>query len=201
MQPSFVKKTQLLYYWVTKALFAVLFKQRVQILVQPVPHQQYILIANHQSHADGFMLFTALPWRLATRLLPTAVMGKNRYTSHPVKKFFTGPLGMFPAHRNKYYPAGLEGARVHLERGFSVAIFPEGRIRRDAPVSPHRGAAVLATQTKLPIIPVHFEWNKRRLRRSVTITFGPPFCLLPPHGPTSDLMAASRHLMGLVYAL
>jgi|GEM_PF-7055544 len=197
MKPSFVKKSQSIYYWISKALFAVLFKQRTTILAEPVLGQQYILIANHQSHADGFMLFTALPWRIVTHLLPTAVMGKNRYTSHPFKKFFTGPMGMFPAHRNKYYPAGLAGSRYHLEHGFSVGIFPEGRINTDKAARPHRGAAVLATQTKLPIIPVHFEWDKHRFRRSVKVVYGPAFCLIP----TTDFIAASRYLMRHVYSL
>ena len=53
-------------------------------------------------------------------------------------------------------PGALNSARLYLEAGHSVGIFPEGTVNRapDRLLPGHRGAAYLSIATGTPVIPV-----------------------------------------------
>jgi 1-acyl-sn-glycerol-3-phosphate acyltransferase len=88
--------------------------------------------------------------------------------------------------------AGAAGAAVLdelLDKGWSLAIYAEGTRSRDGTVGRlHGGAAMLAAERGLPIVPVHVSgthaampvgrgWMRRAegfRRREVGVAFGPP---------------------------
>ncbi len=106
-----------------------------------------IIAPNHKSLLDPFFV------ALATR----------RHVRHMAKtELFSGPLGWllprlgaFPVRRGEADAEAIETARLILEQGGLLVVFPEGtRVEEpDALGSPHHGAGRLALQTGVPVIP------------------------------------------------
>jgi 1-acyl-sn-glycerol-3-phosphate acyltransferase len=166
-----------------------------------------LLVANHSSHMDTPLILAALPWAWRRR---TAVAAAADY-------FYQRPLlaqtvslafNTVPVQRKgesvaPQAPSLLD--RLLAER-WSLLVFAEGTRSRDGTVGRLRsGAAVLAAQHDLPIVPVHVagthatmpvgrRWMRRgpgRERRSVRVAFGPPIHPLPDEHRT-DLMERVR---------
>jgi len=145
-----------------------------------------LFVANHASHMDTPLLLRALPWRWRRR---TAVAAAADYfygsplLAHVVSLAFS----TVPVERNE----GAAGASVLeelLDGGWSLAIYAEGTRSRDGTVGRlHGGAAMLAAERGLPIVPVHVSgthatmpvgrgWMRRAdgfRRREVGVAFGP----------------------------
>ena len=81
-----------------------------------------------------------------------------------------------------------------FEHGWSLVMFAEGTRSRDGSVGKLRsGAAVLAAQYDLPLVPIHvsgthdvmpvghywMQYQEKRKRQPIKISFGPP---IHPHG-------------------
>ena len=106
-----------------------------------------IIAPNHKSFLDAFFV------GLATRR-PVRFMAKT--------ELFKGPLawpmvrlGAFPVRRGQSDADAIETARVILEQGGVVVLFPEGTRVEDphALGAPHHGAGRLALDTGAPIVP------------------------------------------------
>ena len=62
-----------------------------------------------------------------------------------------------------------------LRGGKKLLMFPEGTRVKEGKVSEaHTGAAMFATRTGAPVVPIYIPMKKRRFRRT-TIVFGEPF--------------------------
>jgi 1-acyl-sn-glycerol-3-phosphate acyltransferase len=152
-----------------------------------------VFVANHSSHMDTPAILRALPraWRRRTAVAAAAdYFYAKRRLGYTVSLFF----GTVPIARDG---RGLEaGSTAHLKRLFtadwSLVMFAEGTRSRDGSVGRLRsGAAVLAAQHDLAIVPIHvsgthevmpvgrywMRWQPgRRLprRQPIEIRFGPP---------------------------
>jgi len=146
-----------------------------------------LFVANHASHMDTPLLLRALPWRWRRR---TAVAAAADYFYGSALLAHAVSLGFatVPVERD----AGADGATVLeelLDDGWSLAIYAEGTRSRDGTVGRlHGGAALLAAERGLPIVPVHVSgthqtmpvgrgWMRRGKglrRREVGVAFGPP---------------------------
>jgi 1-acyl-sn-glycerol-3-phosphate acyltransferase len=153
-----------------------------------------IFVANHSSHLDTPTILRALPrkWRNRTAVAAAAdYFYKKRWKANGVALLFnTVPLG-----RNG---GGLSsGATDHvdtlIDKGWNLLMFPEGTRSRDGEIGKVRsGAAVIAAQHGIPIVPIHVRgthdamppgqnWPKRKpgrfffsRRHKIEVRFGQP---------------------------
>jgi 1-acyl-sn-glycerol-3-phosphate acyltransferase len=159
-----------------------------------------IFVANHSSHLDTPTILRAIPhrWRTKTAVAAAAdYFYKSRWKANGVALLFnTVPLGRSGG--------GLgNGATDHLDHliddRWNVLLFPEGTRSRDGSIGKIRsGAAVIAAQHDIPIVPIYVSgthdamppgqnWPKRKpgrlfsRRHKVQVRFGEP---IPPRDPS-----------------
>jgi glycerol-3-phosphate dehydrogenase (NAD(P)+) len=108
-----------------------------------------IVAANHRSFLDPFAIGGALPWRRPMNYVAKVELFERRWQGWVLSR-----LGAFPIRRNESDEEAMETARLVVERGGAVCIFPEGtRIRSGSLGEPKRGVGRLALQTGAPVIP------------------------------------------------
>jgi 1-acyl-sn-glycerol-3-phosphate acyltransferase len=149
-----------------------------------------VFVANHSSHMDTPAILRALPHAWRRRAVVAAAADyfySKRRLAYAVSVFFS----TIPMARDG---RGLdETTTAHLDRvmrdGWSLVMFAEGTRSRDGSVGRLRsGAAVLAAQHDLPLVPIHVSgthevmpvgryWMQRRPgreRHPIEIRFGAP---------------------------
>ena len=164
-----------------------------------------VFVANHSSHMDTPAILRALPrrWRRRTAVAAaTDYFYRRRWTAHGVSLLFN----TVPMDRTG---GGLEpGSKSHVDRlideGWSLLVFPEGTRSRDGSVGRLRsGAAVLAAQHDLPLVPILVSgtrtvmppgrrWMRRRplSRHRIELSFGSPIA----QGAGEDPSDAMEHV-------
>jgi 1-acyl-sn-glycerol-3-phosphate acyltransferase len=109
-----------------------------------------LIVANHRSFLDPFLIGTLLS---AGR--PLNFMGKAELFARPRAGWYVSRCGCFPVRRGESDPAALETARLVLEGGGVLVIFPEGtRLRWGGLAPPRRGAFRMAIETGATVLPV-----------------------------------------------
>jgi len=143
------------------------------------PDARYVVMSNHQSHYDIFVLFRAFPgvFRMVSKveLRRIPILGRAMEEAEFV---FLDRGDRAHAH---------EALRVAAERvrsGISVWIAPEGTQSKDGALLPFKkGGFVLALETGVPILPVTVEGTRHvlpakkfrvRSGQRVDVTFHPP---------------------------
>lgn len=121
------------------------------------PNEPCIIIANHTSYLDIFLLFSVLPKQ---RFL---FLGKSEILQYPLLRRYFKQLNI-PVYRGNKLKAAK--AVVHAVRatkqGWAISIFPEGGIPEiDFPgVAPFKsGAFQIAKSSKLPIVTMTYLNN------------------------------------------
>jgi 1-acyl-sn-glycerol-3-phosphate acyltransferase len=108
-----------------------------------------IVASNHRSFLDPFTIGGCLPWRRPMNYVAKVELFERRWQA-----WFLSRLGAFPIRRGESDEEAMETARLIVERGGAVCIFPEGtRTRRGTLRNPKRGVGRLALQTGAPVIP------------------------------------------------
>ena len=139
-------------YWLVRLViqpfFAVYFRLR-RIGMEHIPKQGPVLLAaNHRSFVDPFMIGLCL--RRPIHFVAKAELFDKRWKARILLA-----LGAFPICRGESDEQAMETARLILERGGAVGIFPEGTRVRPGPLGePKRGVGRLALETGAPVVPV-----------------------------------------------
>jgi glycerol-3-phosphate dehydrogenase (NAD(P)+) len=108
-----------------------------------------IVAANHRSFLDPFAIGGCLPWRRPMNYVAKVELFERRWQGWVLSR-----LGAFPIRRGESDEDAMETARLVVERGGTVCIFPEGtRIRTGSLATPKRGVGRLALQTGAPVVP------------------------------------------------
>jgi 1-acyl-sn-glycerol-3-phosphate acyltransferase len=127
-----------------------------------------VFVANHNSHMDTPLILRALPRRWRRR---TAVAAAADYFYDKRRKALSASLvfGTVPLDRNSGAGVG-PGQTAHLDRligdGGSLLVFAEGTRSRDGRVGRLRsGAALLAAEHDLPIVPIYVSGTGKAMPR------------------------------------
>jgi 1-acyl-sn-glycerol-3-phosphate acyltransferase len=107
-----------------------------------------IIAANHRSFLDPFVI------AMLTRR-PMYYVAKKELFTRPRRAWLLNALGAFPIDRGNSDQEAVDTARLLLERGELVLIFPEGTRVRPGPLGEaKRGIGRLALETGVPVVPV-----------------------------------------------
>jgi 1-acyl-sn-glycerol-3-phosphate acyltransferase len=148
-----------------------------------------IVASNHRSFLDPFVVGGCLPWRR-----PMNYVAKVELFRNPWQGWILSRLGAFPIRRGESDEKSMETARLIVERGGTVCIFPEGtRIRRGTLSTPRRGVGRLALQTGVAVIPTavigteHVRRGWRIRPRKVKVRLGRPMTFPQAEEPSKAL--------------
>jgi 1-acyl-sn-glycerol-3-phosphate acyltransferase len=164
-----------------------------------------VFVANHCSHVDTPVLLLSLPgrWRRRTAV---AAAADYFYTRRLLAVAVSLAFGTVPLGRRGHGVGGAPHIADLLERGWNLVVFAEGTRSRDGRVGRMRsGAAVLAAEHGLPIVPVHISgtqeampigrrWMVRPVRggrHTISVRFGAPIEV----GERSEAMTRVRDFM------
>lgn len=142
----------------------------------------YIICSNHTSFLDAFCIYSMFPRYFV-------FTGKKEIEKWPLFHiFYTSGMNITVDRNNAAGAIGtLKRMSGELNRGNPLAIFPEGTRPTDPPkLGPFKqGAFALAIQTQVPIVPVTFMTNWKRLGRGGMLTghAGPGLSTVVIHPP------------------
>jgi 1-acyl-sn-glycerol-3-phosphate acyltransferase len=150
-----------------------------------------IVASNHRSFLDPFVIGATLPWRR-----PMQYVAKVELFERPWQGWILSRVGAFPIRRGQSDETAMETARLVLERGGTVCIFPEGtRIRSGSLAMPKRGVGRLALESGAAVVPfaIHGSEHVRRgwriHPRKVKLRVGRPMTFPRTEHPSPTLAA------------
>jgi 1-acyl-sn-glycerol-3-phosphate acyltransferase len=126
-------------------------------LKSPLPKSPFIIVSNHTSYLDIFLLPSILPEH------PFSFLGKAELLNYPIVKTYFKALNI-PVYRKDKTKAGqaLVQAKKAMNDGWCIVIFPEGTIPEEhiPQMIPFKnGAFRLAKNLNVPVLPLTFTQN------------------------------------------
>lgn len=151
-----------------------------------------VFVSNHSSALDAVVMLQALPNRFRYRAF--VVAAADSIFKRKWEGILTQTLiNTFPIPRAGGARPMLDILKKHLQRRWSVVIFPEGTLSRTGNIGTFKkGAAILAVDARVPIVPAYIEglyevfprFRKIPRRHPASIKFGDP--LYPKDGEDYD---------------
>ena len=163
----------------------------------------YIVMANHQSHADVPILFSCLP--IIPAFLAKEELGKIPFLAMALRA--GGHVLIARADSGSAIRA-LKTAAEEIRNGKTLAIFPEGTRGREDRLAPFKkGAFLLAKKAQVPIIPIGIVGSRAIVPRdsvlprsgSVRVIAGDP--IRPEEIRKLDAKALSDHVYERIASL
>lgn len=169
-----------------------LFTTFVRLYVRPkvegasqIPTEgAFIIAANHSSHADTAVIFTALPKHARKRFVAAAAQDYF-FQGGPMQYFSRVLFNAIPVARDRRGGQDpLRHASRALREGYALLIFPEGTRSKDGTIGPFRGGIgrLIAEFPGTPVVPTWVGGTTRVMPKGkfiprphqVTVRFGEP---------------------------
>ena len=155
--PHFFKVARI---WAYIVLYGMGCPPRVKGREKMKKGQAYMLVANHTSMTDIMLM-------LVTARNPFVFVGKKELVKIPIFGFFYKRVVIMVDRGNTNSRMGVyRRAQRRLRQGTGICIFPEGGVPDDTQIVLDRfksGAFRLAIAHQIPLVPISFYDNKKRL--------------------------------------
>lgn len=141
----------------------------------------YLICPNHQSFLDPFVLSSNYPFHVFKNIFH---VGASMFFKSGFMRFVAKMLNVVPIDQDTQLLRAMKAGAIGLKNGKILNIYPEGERAFDGELHEFKkGAAILATELDLPIVPVALDglqnvWARRSWKirpAKVKITIGKPF--------------------------
>jgi long-chain acyl-CoA synthetase len=141
----------------------------------------FLVCPNHQSFLDPFVLTSNYPFEIFRNIFH---VGASQFFRSGFMQWVAKMLSVVPIDADTQLMKAMKAGAVGLKNGKVLNIYPEGERAFDGELHDFKkGAAILASELDLPILPVAIDglykvWARGTLqirRAKVKIRFGEPF--------------------------
>ena len=145
------------------------------------PQSAFLICPNHQSFLDPFVLCSNYPYRLFRNIFH---VGASEFFSNAFMRFVAKMLNVVPVNPDTELMRAMKAGAIGLKHSKVLNIYPEGERAFDGELHGFKkGAAILASELDLPIVPVAIDglykvWPRKSWRirpAKVKITIGKAF--------------------------
>lgn len=181
---------------ISKAIFLLTFAPVEVHGAEHIPQDDCIVVANHSSYVDGFLLKGYLPARFSFVI-------KGEVRNIPLVHFVLRRAGSHFVERNDSAASSRDARQIvkAARSGQSLAIFPEGTFQQQPGLLRLRaGAFVAAVRGRMPVVPVVIRGTRHILPADRDLPrYGPiRIEILPPIQPDHPSYANHRDLAAQV---
>ncbi|HEY8459161.1 MAG TPA: AMP-binding protein, partial [Blastocatellia bacterium] len=158
----------------------------------------YLICPNHQSYLDPIVISSTYPYRALKR---TFYVGASGYFTRAPLSWLAGLFNVVPIDADANLLGAMRASAVGLRAGKNLNIYPEGQRSFDGELQDFKnGAAILATELNLPIVPVAIDgmyrvWPRGSARirpAKVKVRFGEP--IRPGAAPEAEREARYQEI-------
>ncbi|MBK7394478.1 MAG: AMP-binding protein [Chloracidobacterium sp.] len=141
----------------------------------------FIICPNHQSFLDPFVICSNYPYPLFKNIFH---VGASEFFNNSLTKYVAKLLNVVPVNPDTELMRAMKAGAIGIKHGKVLNIYPEGERAFDGDLHGFKkGAAILATELDVPIVPIAIDglykvWprNSWRIRPAkVKIIVGEPF--------------------------
>jgi long-chain acyl-CoA synthetase len=141
----------------------------------------FLICPNHQSFLDPFVICSTYPYEIFKN---TFHVGASEFFEGRIMEFVAKMLQVVPVDPDTQLMRAMKAGAIGLKNDKILNIYPEGQRAFDGDLHEFKkGAAILASELDLPIVPVALDgvykvWARRSWRirpAKVKIRFGEPF--------------------------
>ncbi len=163
-----------------------------------IPAGPVVVCPNHTTIGDPFYVVFAFGWRT-----PLRAMAKIQVMQVPVIGWLLSKAGVFGVDRGHADMKAVKTALKFLKNGNKLLLFPEGtRVHQGEDVAAKTGAAMFATRTGAPLLPVYIPPKKRLFRPNRVVIGEPYYPKFQGRKPTAgELDEITEELMNRIHSL
>lgn len=186
-----------LFAFLSYKLFNLFCRGFMRLEVEGLEHlrsmkRPFLICPNHQSYLDPFVLCSTYPFEFFKN---TFHVGASEFFQSRFMSWIARMLHVVPVDPDTQLMKAMKAGAVGLKRGRVLNIYPEGERAYDGRLHPFKkGAAILATELELPILPVAMDglykvWGRRSSKirpAKVRIRIGAPFFANDVAAPETD---------------
>ncbi len=148
--------------WIANATKAIFVFSRIPVTIngrENLPAEDCVVVANHASYIDGFLLKGYLPARFSFVI-------KGELRNIPIAHFLLRRAGSHFVERNHAQGSTRDARQIvkAAQSGQSLALFPEGTFQKEPGVQRFRaGAFLAAVKGNMSVVPIAISGTRHML--------------------------------------